>query len=118
MEAAAEASSERGELPLQKILRLEREKRIAAELLVEKERQALLQLKYLLLKRKSNEEPEDKVEDSYASKGPLRRTVSNSSVSTLPRAFSQEFTASVLGELPGDVQQSLELQKLGKKEDQ
>lgn len=100
-----------GELPLQKLLSLEREKRISAELLVEREHQALLQLKNILHKRRSDENTTSK---TSAFPKDVRKTFSNSSMETLPRAFSQEFTTSVFDDLPSPVQQSLDLQMLGK----
>ena len=99
-----------GELPLQKLLSLEREKRISAELLVEREHQALLQLKNILHKRKSDENTTSKT--SFPKD--VRKSFSSSSMETLPRAFSQEFTTSVFDDLPSPVQQSLDLQTLGK----
>ncbi len=96
------------EVPLQTLLSIERDKRIAAELLAEKEHQALLQLKNILLKKAKDDEKKETKD-----KAAVKRTVSNTSVGQLPRAFSQEFTASVLGDLPSPVQQSLDLQTLG-----
>ena len=108
MESTELQTADISEVPLQKLLSVEREKRIAAELLAEKEHQALLQLKNILLKKVKDDESKD-TKDKVA----VKRTVSNTSVGLLPRVFSQEFTASVLGDLPSPVQQSLDLQTLG-----
>ena len=103
----------------QRLLSLEREKRIAAERLVEKERQALLQLRNLLsckgieINNKYQKE-EDNPTTENSSKEPLQRSVSNTSAGFITRAFSQEFSSSVFNDLPGELQQSLALNHIGK----
>ena len=102
----------------QRLLSLEREKRIAAERLVEKERQALLQLRNLLsckgIEINNKYQKEDNPTTESSSKEPLQRSVSNTSVGFMTRAFSQEFSSSVFNDLPGELQQSLALNHIGK----
>ena len=97
------------ETTLSRLLDLEREKRIAAEIHVETERQALLQLKILLdnlqYEERRQQAQEDPDEDK---KNTVMRSVSSSNnIGLLPRAFSQEFYDKVLIELSSEVQTAL-----------
>lgn len=102
------------DLPILKMLSLEREKRVAAELLVEKEHQALLQLRNMLISRNYGLGSKDSAAfNSTRSMNPPERSIStSSSIAALPRAFSQEFTASVFGDLPSPLQDSLDMQNI------
>ena len=97
------------EATLSRLLDLEREKRIAAEILVETEKQALLQLKILLDNLHHEERRQQTQEDDDEDNNPTvtRSVLSPNSIGPLPRAFSQEFYDKVLRELSGDVQTAL-----------
>ena len=97
------------ETTLSRLLDLEREKRIAAEIHVETERQALLQLKILLDNLQHEERRQQAQEDPDEDKKPavMRSVSSSNNIGLLPRAFSQEFYGKVLSELSSDVQTAL-----------
>lgn len=99
------------ESTLSRLLNLEREKRIAAEILVERERQALLQLKVLLDNLHHEERRQQTQEGADEDKNltVMRSVPSSSSIGRLPRAFSQEFYDTVLSELSSDVQTALSI---------
>jgi hypothetical protein len=105
-EDSNESSSCRREDDLVRLLALEKEKRLAAERDVEIEKQAILQLKLLLEKRRN---------EGNFDEGRLKKSTSTSSSflnSSLPRIPSLDFSDTILQRLPVDLQTSLGVQSI------